>query len=199
MKLAAVLTVVMLACAPAAHADASLLTGVQVTPYAKRPDYRRAAFGVGWPDDGQGCDLRDDILKRDLTGMTFKRTSNCGQAVASGTLNDPYTGTTIAFTRGEKTSAAVQIDHIVPLAYAWSMGAWAWTDDQRHQFYSDPNELLAVSGPANDEKSDYPPGVWLPPNRAFDCQYVARFVGVLKTYGLPIDTQSAQVVNQETC
>lgn len=182
-----------------ASADPSLITGMQVVPLVKRTDYRRADFGVGWPDDGHGCDVRDDILARDLTAVTVVKTSHCGQAIAAGTLTDPYTGVVIPFTRGEKTSAAVQIDHIVPLAYAWDMGAWAWTPAQRAQFYRDPTELLAVSGPANDNKGDKPLGEWLPPNTAFACQYVTKFVGVLRAYGLPVDPQSATVASQETC
>ena len=79
------------------------------------------------------------------------------------------------------------------------MGAWNWTSAQREQFYRDPNELLAVDGKANDTKGDNPPGAWLPPNTAFDCQYVTKFVTVLRAYGLPIDTQSANVINQEKC
>lgn len=184
---------------PAAQAAGDPLAGIAVVPHVKRTDYRRPAFGVGWPGDGHGCDVRDDILTRDLTALTFKRTSRCGQAVASGMLNDPYTGEVISFVRGEGTSAAVQIDHVVPLAYAWDMGAWAWTPAQRAQFYADPNELLAVSGKANDEKGDLPPGLWMPPNQSFDCAYTARFVGVLRTYNLPVDDVTAGVVRQENC
>jgi hypothetical protein len=84
--------------------------------------------------------------------------------------------------------------HLVPLAYAWDMGAYAWTDEQRHRFYLDPAELLAVDGPTNQAKGDYGPGRWMPPNAAFDCQYAMKFTNVLRTYGLPIDPASVPVV-----
>jgi hypothetical protein len=179
-RLIAAALIAGLAC-PVAHAD----TDLTVTPHVKRDDYRRAAFGVGWPKDANGCSVRDDILARDLT-VTEKK----GCQVVAGTLNDPYTGQVIRFHRGAKTGAAVQIDHVVPLSYAWDMGAWAWTDAQRATFYADPNELLAVSGKANDDKGDKPPGEWMPPDRAMWCPYDRMFVAVLRTYHLSIDPAS---------
>ena len=83
--------------------------------------------------------------------MSIKR---CPDAVATGTLHDPYTNTTIAFQRGAKVGESVQIDHIVPLAYAWDMGAFGWPDPERLRFANDPANLLAVEGQANQDKGD---------------------------------------------
>ncbi|MEY9852626.1 hypothetical protein ABH923_002304 [Leifsonia sp. EB41] len=81
---------------------------------------RVARFGEAWLDvDRNGCDTRDDILARDLAAAT--RRADC--AVLTGTLSDPYTGRSIAFTRGVQTSALVQIDHVVALLDAWQTGA----------------------------------------------------------------------------
>jgi hypothetical protein len=173
------------------------LAGITIAPYTHRSDYRRAAFGEGWPKDNTGCDLRDEILDRDLTNKTYESTSRCRNAVATGTLIDPYMGATIQFTHGERTSAAVQIDHLVPLAYAWDVGAWAWPADKRAQFYTDPSELLAVSGKANDDKGDMPPGRWVPPNTAYARTYDREFVAVLRTYQLPIDPASATAIRRD--
>jgi len=175
------------------------LAGVTVAPHVHRYDYRRAAFGEGWPNDGAGCDVRNDILNRDMTNKTYRSTSRCHDAVETGTLTDPYTGAAIEFTRGERSSAAVQIDHLVPLAYAWDQGAWAWPEEKRYQFYTDPAELLAVSGPANDAKGDHPPGEWMPANRAYWCAYDAKFVAVLRQYQLPLDTVSAAAIRGLGC
>jgi hypothetical protein len=110
-------TVVALVGAPTAHADPpDLLAGITVAPYQHRYDYRRAAFGEGWGDDGDGCDLLDDVLDRDLVDKTYVSVKRCPDAVFTGTLNDPYTGKTIAFTRGARSSEAVQIDHLVSAA-----------------------------------------------------------------------------------
>lgn len=149
--------------------------------------YSRDLFGSGWKDpDRNGCDARNDILARDLSGTTFKPgTSDC--VVLSGTLKDPYTGTTIRFERGSTTSEAVQIDHIVPLSWSWSHGAASWNDEERLQFANDPNNLRAVDGPTNGSKSDSGPAQWIPPRTAFACTYVESFIAVLNEYRLTVD------------
>jgi CRISPR/Cas system Type II protein with McrA/HNH and RuvC-like nuclease domain len=118
--------------------------------------------------------------------------------VATGTLHDPYANATIAFIRGPKTGEAVQIDHIVPLALAWDLGARAWSDELRVRFANDPANLLAVQGQANQDKSDQAPSTWMPPNHAFWCQYAVQFAEVLRGYSLPIDIASATVLRQAT-
>lgn len=151
--------------------------------------YSRAQFGSAWTDDNDdvlgrnGCDTRNDILGRDLTGVTFKiGTRSC--AVTSGVLTDPYTAAQIQFTRGESTSTTVQIDHVVPLGDAWQTGAQILSARARVDFANDPLELLAVAGPANDAKGDADAATWLPPNKAYRCAYVARQVAVKARYGL---------------
>jgi hypothetical protein len=84
--------------------------------------------------------------------------------------------------------------HIVPLALAWDLGARFWTDELRTRFANDPANLLAVQGKANQDKGDGQPSVWMPPNRAFWCQYSVQFSEVLRGYGLPIDQPSAVVL-----
>lgn len=152
-------------------------------PGQRIPDYRRASFGEPWTDtDHNGCDTRNDILARDLIDIT--KQGEC--TVMTGTLADPYTGTTIAFQRGEKTSAAVQIDHVRSLSDAWSAGAWTWTDEQRLEYANDPMVLLAVDGPTNSSKSDKGPAAWMPTNAGYVCQYVSSYVAVSAKYNLAI-------------
>lgn len=153
------------------------------TPGQRIPDYRRDAFGPAWADvDKNGCDTRNDILTRDLTGTTVD--NRC--RVLSGTLNDPYTGKVIHFVRGEKTSPAVQIDHIYSLSQAWNNGAWTWTPERREQFANDPSNLLAVDGPTNQAKSDHGPAEGFPPTPAFHCEYARLYVAVAVKYELQI-------------
>ncbi|BBX03397.1 hypothetical protein BST36_06000 [Mycolicibacterium moriokaense] len=174
------------------------LAGIAVIPLRIRGyDYRRDAFGDSWTDDNpapgghNGCDTRNDILDRDLVDKTYVSIKRCPTAVATGLLHDPYTNAEIAFTRGEQTGAAVQIDHIVPLALAWDLGARYWTDEQRLRFANDPANLLAVAGGANQDKGDREPASWMPSNTAFRCQYAIQFIEVLRGYALPIDAPSA--------
>ncbi|BBY21661.1 HNH endonuclease family protein [Mycobacterium stomatepiae] len=188
---------------PTVAPGTDVLAGIAVAPLrVHHYDYRRSAFGDSWDDDNDapggrnGCDTRDDILDRDLVDKTFVAIKRCPTAVATGTLHDPYTNTTIAFQRGAKVGESVQIDHIVPLAYAWDMGASGWPDAERRRFANDPANLLAVQGQANQDKGDLPPALWMPPNRAFACQYAMQFIAVLRGYQLPVDQASAGALRQ---
>lgn len=152
---------------------------------APKTDYSRDQFGPRWSDvDRNGCDQRNDVLNRDLTNITHKDGTR-GCVVVTGTLeSDPFTGTRIDFVRGEKTSQAVQIDHVVALSDAWQKGAQQLTEEQRLFFANDPLNLLAVDGPTNHSKSDGDAASWLPPHKAFRCTYVATQVAVKHKYDL---------------
>ncbi|MGZ4567105.1 MAG: GmrSD restriction endonuclease domain-containing protein [Blastococcus sp.] len=160
------------------------LAAVAVKGRAPQTGYSRDQFGPAWQDvDHNGCDTRNDILARDLTGEVFKPgTHDC--VVLTGTLAEPYTGRTIFFQRGQTTSEAVQIDHVVALSDAWQKGAQGWSAARRAAFANDPLNLLAVDGPLNMAKGDGDAATWLPPNRAYRCAYVARQVAVKVEYGL---------------
>lgn len=169
---------------PSYSAAEQALENLAVKGRAPKTGYSRDQFGQRWADvDHNGCDTRNDILNRDLTNKTFKPgTHDC--VVLTGTLSDPYTGNTIAFQRGIKTSEAVQIDHVVALSDAWQKGAQQLSAEVREQFANDPLNLLAVDGPTNAKKSDGDAATWLPPNKAFRCDYVARQIFVKEKYAL---------------
>jgi hypothetical protein len=186
---------------PTVAPGADILAGIPEIPVRVRGnDYRRAAFGDSWTDDNSApgghnlCDTRNDILNRDLMDKTYVSINRCPTAVATGTLHDPYTNAVVAFTRGNQIGAAVQIDHIVPLALAWDLGARFWPEELRIRFANDPANLLAVQGQANQDKGDGEPARWMPPNHAFWCQYSVQFAEVLRGYGLPVDEPSAVVL-----
>ncbi|MFD1213779.1 DUF1524 domain-containing protein [Arthrobacter sp. GCM10027362] len=162
----------------------ALLETVAVKGRAPKTGYTREQFGNGWQDpDGNGCDARNDILNRDLAGTTHKPGTH-GCIVTSGTLKDPYTATTISFVRGNATSTAVQIDHVVALSDAWQKGAQQLSARQREALANDPLNLIAADGPTNGAKSDSDAASWLPPNKKFRCRYVARQTAVKAKYGL---------------
>ena len=143
--------------------------------------YDRDEFGSGWSDpDGNGCDTRNDILARDLVDTRMR--DDC--IVESGLLLDPYSGDVIEFTRGQDTSAEVQIDHVVSLSNAWQTGAQYWDDDRREVFANDPANLLAVGGALNQQKGAGDAATWLPPQKEFRCEFVAIQVLVKSTHGL---------------
>lgn len=151
---------------------------------APKTGYRRELFGPRWADvDRNGCDTRNDILKRDLDEVRFEPgTQEC--VVVSGVLVDPYTAARIDFVKGNTTSTDVQIDHVVALSDAWQKGAQSWSDDKRLRFANDPLNLLAVGEAANRQKGDSDAASWLPANRPFRCEYVTRQVAVKAKYGL---------------
>lgn len=159
-----------------------LLETIPVKGPAAATGYDRVVqFGESWPDtDGNGCDTRNDILVRDLRDVD--RDGSC--TVMSGTLVGPYTGKQIAFQRGQDTSHLVQIDHVVALQNAWITGAQQATYASRVAFANDPLNLLAVDGPTNSSKGSSNAASWLPPNKAFRCDYVARQISVKAAYGL---------------
>lgn len=157
------------------------LAALTVKGSAPMTGYQRTGdFGAAWLDvDRNGCDTRNDVLRRDLTD---RRETRC--TVLAGVLHDPYTGRTIDFVRGERTSSAVQIDHVVPLADAWRTGAQRLTQAQRVALANDPVNLYAVDGPTNTQKSDGDAATWLPKRKAFRCTYIAHQVAVKRAYGL---------------
>ncbi len=81
---------------------------------------------------------------------------------------------------------AVQIDHVVALSDAWKSGASEWDAAKRYRFGNDPDNLLAVGGSVNHDKSDASAAYWLPPNSDFGCAYVARQIEVKAKYGLTV-------------
>lgn len=161
-----------------------VLSELAVKGRAPKTGYSRDQFGQAWADvDRNGCDTRNDILKRDLTDLVFKaKTKDC--LVLSGTLVDRYSGETINFVRGTVTSMEVQIDHVVALSNAWQTGAFKLSVAQRTALANDPLNLFAVKGRLNSQKSDGDAATWLPPLKSFRCAYVAQQIAVKAKYGL---------------
>jgi hypothetical protein len=158
------------------------LAKLKVAASSSHDGYSRAQFlASGDWNKWKKCDTREKILGRDLDEIKY---GSDGCTVESGILNDPYTGKTIDFTRGTSTSSKVQIDHVVAISAAWTTGASAWTFERRNELANDDLELLAVDGPANQQKSDGDASEWLPPNKSFRCEYVARQIAVKLKYAL---------------
>ena len=160
------------------------LATLAVKGRAPKTGYARSEFGQTWADvDRNGCDTRNDILKRDLTEVLFKeKTRNC--VVLSGILIDRYSGETINFVRGNITSMEVQIDHVVAMSNSWQTGAFKLTLAQRTALANDPMNLFAVKGRLNSQKGDGDAATWLPPLKKFRCAYVAQQVAVKAKYSL---------------
>ena len=156
------------------------LNNLEVKGRAPKTGYARSQF-PHWSDpDRNGCDARNDTLKRDLTNVTYKvGTREC--KVIAGQLLDPFSGKVITFST---TKVVIDIDHVVALSNAWQTGAAYFDKSKRIQIANDPLNLLAVDSKLNRQKSDGDAATWLPPRKAFRCEYVARQVAVKVKYGL---------------
>ena len=145
---------------------------------APKTGYSREAFGQAWYDaDRNGCDTRNDILRRDLKSRSMKNSCK----VLAGTLKpDPYTGEQVRFVYGG--ASEIDIDHVVALSDAYQKGAANWAAGKRLAFANDPLNLLAVDAGANRAKGEGDAATWLPPNKSYRCQYVARQVSVKVKY-----------------
>ncbi len=152
---------------------------LEVKGRAPKTGYSREEFYNGWPTV-EGCSLRQRIIKREFGDSAVLDGCN----VVAGEFDEPYTGEHLVFHSREEISKGIQIDHVVALSDAWQKGAQYMDKTVRYQMATDPLNLLAVDGPANQGKSDGDAATWLPSNKKFRCQYVARQVSVKYKYGL---------------
>ena len=174
-----------------------MLAKLEVKGRAPKTGYKRTEFYNGWPDI-DGCNLRQRILKRDF-GETAVTDEKCN--VVAGKFYEPYTGEVMEFHTRKEISKGVQIDHVVALSDAWQKGAQYKTSEVRYQIATDPLNLIAVQAAANQQKSDGDAATWLPHNKSFRCQYVARQISVKFKYSLWVTEAEKEAMSQilETC
>ncbi len=174
----------------------NVLEKLEVKGRAPKTDYSREQFYNGWPTV-DGCNLRQRILKREFGDSAVLD----GCTVISGEYDEPYTGKHLVFKEREEISKGVQIDHIVALSDAWQKGAQNLEASERYQIATDPLNLIAVDASTNQKKSDGDAATWLPPNKAFRCQYVARQVSVKYKYHLWVTEAEKNAISGilETC
>ncbi|GGK09780.1 lipoprotein [Streptomyces camponoticapitis] len=177
-----------------------LIGTLEVKGRGPKTGYDRDEFGYAWMDSAEGvpfarngCDTRNDLLKRDGEQVEFRSGSDC--VIVSMTLHDPYTGKDIAWKKQQAT--AVQIDHLVPLSYSWQLGAARWNESKRERLANDPLNLLPVDGPTNSGKGDSGPASWLPPSRGVRCAYVVRFAQVALKYEMPVTAPDKRVMEAQ--
>lgn len=166
---------------PDAPLATTVLSQLEIKGRAPKTGYSREEFYSGWPNI-EGCNLRQRIIKRELGDTAVLADDQC--AVTSGEYDEPYTGSHLVFYQKSDLSSGVQIDHVVALSDAWQKGAQYMSAETRYEIATDPLNLLAVDSKANQVKSDGDAATWLPSNKAFRCQYVARQISVKYKYSL---------------
>lgn len=170
-----------------------VLAKLEVKGRAPKTGYSRDQFYDDWPKEN-GCNLRQRILKRDFGESAVLTKDNC--TVISGKFVEPYTGVEVEFKEKSEISKGIQIDHIVALSDAWQKGAQYKTKDVRFQIATDPLNLVAADASANMQKSDGDAATWLPKNKSFRCQYVARQISVKYKYGLWVSEAEKDAMSQ---
>jgi hypothetical protein len=174
---------------PAAATTA--LAGLTVAEKSTLDGYERGCgegegcvFGPAWADvDRNGCDQRNDVLRRDLIEVQVREGTQ-GCVVIAGVLDDPYTGRSVQFEKAE--AAEVPVDHVVPLAAAWAQGAAAWSEDQRRAFANDLANLMATTRAENSSKGDSTADEWTPSDKDYGCSYATVVVTVKSAYALAV-------------
>ncbi|MFJ7588624.1 HNH endonuclease family protein [Streptomyces sp. NPDC097617] len=173
---------------PDAATAKARLAGLKVEPGRNRQTYKRENFGTYWSDETDavggrnGCDTRDDVLRRDLKELREGDRNPC--VVLSGVLHDPYTGKELPYTY--RRASQIQTDHVVALGAAWRGGAYAWTPQRRLEYANDLDVLLAVDKQTNYDKGSSTADKWRPPRRAYWCEYARRYTGIKAEYGLSV-------------
>jgi hypothetical protein len=143
-----------------------------------------------WSDfDGDCMNTRHEML---ATSSQIKaRLSPSGCYVSKGQWLDPFSGK--QFTR----ASDLDVDHIIPLAWAHARGAHAWTATTREQFANDPENLLVVDDGLNQSKGKKGPDQWMPPNQSYRCEYLDHWKAMLSKYSLAMLPKENRIFNRQ--
>ena len=148
--------------------------------------YNRSLFPL-WKDiDGDKCDSRQQVLKRDSISLPQVDPFKC--KVIEGDWVSPYDGALWT------DPLDLDIDHVVALKETWDSGAWSWTTPQRQLYANDTSDsrtLLAVTDNVNQSKGDKDPSNWLPPLESYLCTYIGDWISIKARWGLSMDKSEA--------
>jgi hypothetical protein len=164
---------------PSHSTAVSRLNALTVAAESHHSSYNRDLF-PHWITITGSCNTREQVLKRD--GSNVSVDGSCYPT--SGSWRSPFDGATWT------NPADVDIDHMVPLAEAWSSGAWAWSTSRRQTYANDLGgpELWAVTDNVNQSKGDQDPATWQPPLSSFRCTYARAWIQVKWYYNLAVDS-----------
>lgn len=146
--------------------------------------YSRSQFGNGWADLDRDCQnsRMETLIAYSVSPVKFKSSKKC--KVKSGKWISSFSGKEIY------SASEIDIDHVVPLSWAWKHGANSWSKSKRVKFANDPANLISVEASLNRQKGDKGINEWLPPKNK--CQYISRFLRVQKSYGLKLSNSETK-------
>ena len=168
--------------------------GIPILPKVFDPPYNRGLYKHWIDADGDREDTRQEVLIEESLIPAIVRTQPNGKRkVIDGLWVGVYTG---MITTDPKE---LQIDHMIPLKEVHISGGHAWNAKKKQDFANDldhPQALIAVKGGANQSKGARDPAGWMPPNRAYWCQYLADWVSVKKKWGLAMDIKEVNAIKK---
>jgi len=143
-----------------------------------------------WSDNDRDCqDTRQEVLiKSSSIPVTFKTSKEC--KVESGSWYDYFSAKTWS------NPSDLDVDHIVPLAWAHGHSASGWSKDKKELFANDFENLLAVEDNLNQSKSAQSPDTWLPPNQSYRCAYIKHFDRIVTKYHLVYSSSEKRTITK---
>ncbi len=177
--------------------NVSLLQFKQVNQKFPRPQerYDRDKHYGGWINitkDKSCLNTREVVLKRSSDPKEIETTKN-GCRILRGEWLDPYTEQQFTNPRD------IQIDHMVPLKNSYVSGAHLWSSEKRcayANYLGNSIHLLAVSGEENQEKLDHSPEQYMPPNKAYHCEYLKNWLQIKMIWQLALSDDEVSAIKE---
>jgi hypothetical protein len=163
----------------------------QTFPLPAVPYNRDGQYGSWLTDENSCLNTRAKVLARDSSSPVTYLPNGC--TVDKGEWNEPYTG------RLHTSSRQIQIDHVVPLKNSYMNGGHEWEPAKRclyANYLGNNFHLLSVDGPENLHKGDTTPAQYMPPNKAFACEYIKDWLTIKTIWSLRITPKEATAIQQ---
>ena len=150
-------------------------------------NYQRDEYISSWIDEDGDCqNLRHEMLIRhSQRKVIFTNSSQC--TVTGGLWLDPYLGKVITI------ASDLDVDHVIPLAYAHANGGAAWPRSRKQSFAMDEINLLLVDDGENQLKGAKGPSGYLP-RKEYQCDYVKKWQLVATKYKLELPVTDRRVL-----
>ena len=151
--------------------------------------YRREDYLVRWPDSDNDCqNLRHELLLREsLSDVTFTTSRNC--VVSTGLWYDPYTRIQLY------QALDLDVDHVIPLAYAHHHGGHTWSNKKKKAFAIDQGNLLLVDDHENSIKGSKGPSEYLPA-QGFHCEYLNIWKRIANKYNIELNEADRKLITK---
>ena len=174
--------------------NAETYRGLEISPEVNTPAYSRSQYKHWIDADNNDVNTRFEVLDEESWYLvTWDEKSNGDWFVVDGLWNCPYTG------KSYTDPSDIDIDHMVPLKEVHQSGGHAWSNEKKQAYandLNDPKTLVAVKDSSNQSKGHKDPAEWLPPNRAYWCEYLENWVSVKKNWNLTVDQAEVDALKE---